>query len=74
MDGVKQFQVVQKSLDAVVVRIVREGELDQTRLNRIERIVTTAMGDDIEVRFEFPEEISVLSSGKYLYTISEVSR
>lgn len=74
MDGVKQFQVVQKSLDLVVVRIVKEGELDQTLLDRIERTVKTAMGDDIEVRFEFPEEIPVLSSGKHLYTISEVDR
>ncbi len=72
MKGVKQFQVVQKSLDLIVARIVKEGELDQAQLDAIERTAKTALGDDIEVRFEFPDEIPVLESGKYRYAISEL--
>jgi phenylacetate-CoA ligase len=72
MEGVKRFQVVQKSLDLIVVRIVKEGELDQTQLDTIGRTVKIALGDDVEVRFEFPEEIPVLDSGKYRYAISEI--
>jgi phenylacetate-CoA ligase len=74
MQGVKQFQVVQKSLDLIVVRIVKEGELNQSRLDVIERTVKMALGDDVEVRFEFPGEIPVLDSGKYCYTISEIGK
>ncbi len=73
MAGVKQFQVIQKSLDLVIVRIVREGELDQARLGTIERTIKTALGANVEVRFEFPKEISVLGSGKHRYAISEIS-
>jgi phenylacetate-CoA ligase len=72
MRGVKQFQVVQKSLDLIVARIVKEGELDQAPLDTIKRTVRTALGDNVEVRFEFPDEISVLDSGKYRYAISEI--
>jgi len=72
MDGVKQFQLVQKSLDLVVARIVKEGELNQAQLDTIERTVKIALGDDVEVRFEFPDEIPVLDSGKYRYAISEI--
>jgi phenylacetate-CoA ligase len=71
--GVKQFQVIQKSLDLVVARIVHEGDLEQTRLDAIEKAVKTVLGADVVVRFEFPEKIPVLNSGKHRYWISEVS-
>ena len=73
MDGVKRFQVVQKSLDLVVVHIVRDGELDQSKLDEIEQTVHIALGDNVQVKFEFPEEIPVLDSGKYRYAISELA-
>lgn len=73
MAGVRQFQVIQKSLDQVVVRIVREGDLDQSRLDAIEKRIKTTLGAGVEVRFEFPDEIPVLDSGKHRYTISEIS-
>ena len=71
--GIDQFQLVQKSLDLVIARIVKEGELDQARLDAIERTVKIALGDNVEVRFEFPDNIPVLASGKYLYAISEIA-
>ncbi|RLI52817.1 MAG: hypothetical protein DRP09_17155 [Candidatus Thorarchaeota archaeon] len=72
MDGVKQFQLVQKSLDRVVARIVRDGELAQDRLAQIERTVKLALGEHVDVEFEFPDEIAVCDSGKYRYAISEL--
>jgi len=74
MEGVKQFQLVQKSLDRVVARIVKDGELDEARLAEIERTVHTALGDHVRVDFEFPDEIPVLDSGKYRYAISELNK
>jgi phenylacetate-CoA ligase len=74
MPGVKRFQLVQKSLDLVVARIVKEGELDQAQLDTIERTVKIALGDDVEVRFEFPDDIPALDSGKYRYAISEIGK
>lgn len=73
MAGVKQFQLVQKSVDLVIARIVKEGELDQSRLDTIVRTVKTALGDNVVVEFEFPAEIPVLGSGKYKYAISEIN-
>lgn len=72
MPGVKRFQLVQKSLDKVVIRIVKDAPLDEARLAEIERTVHIALGDDVDVEFEYPEEITVERSGKYRYTISEV--
>jgi phenylacetate-CoA ligase len=72
MEGVERFQLVQKSVDLVVARIVRDGDLDQVGLDTIERTVKIALGDEVEVRFEFPDHIPVLDSGKYRYAISEI--
>ena len=72
MEGVKQFQVVQKSYEKVVIRIVKDAPLDKNRLTEIERTVHIGLGDDVDVEFEYPEEIAVESSGKYRYAISEV--
>ncbi len=72
MKGVRQFQLVQKTLDLVVVRIVKDGPLDENRLAEIERTLHTALGDQVEVVVEFPDDIPVLDSGKYPYIMSEL--
>ena len=72
MEGVKQFQLVQKSLDLVVARIVKDASLDEDRLAEIEHTVKVALGAQVHVEFEFPEEIAVYDSGKYRYAICEI--
>ena len=74
MKGVKQFQLVQKSLDHVVARIVKDGELDKAKLDEIDRTVKIALGDQVTTEFEFLEEIPVYDSGKYRYAISELNK
>jgi phenylacetate-CoA ligase len=69
--GMRQFQIVQKSLDLVVVRIVRDGEPDQAKLEAVETTLKELLGSNVEVRFEFPDEIPVSKLGKHRYLISE---
>jgi phenylacetate-CoA ligase len=71
--SIRQFQLVQKSLDLMVVRLVKAGEIPQEVLDGLTRIIHTCLGDNVVVQFEFPEAIPVLSSGKYHYAISEVA-
>jgi len=70
--SVKQFQIVQKSLDLIVVRLVKDGEIPQPNLDELVRTVHTAFGDNVQVEFEFPDKISVLPSGKHRYAVSEI--
>jgi len=74
MKGVKQFQLVQKSVDHVVARIVKDADLDEARLAEIERTARIALGDQVNVGFEFPDEIPVYDSGKYRYAICEIDK
>lgn len=70
--GIRQFQVVQKSFDLVVVRIVKDSGFDPASLALVERELKSALGEDTEVKFEFLEEIAALESGKYRYAFSEI--
>ncbi len=74
-DWVLKFQVIQKDFQTICYKIVRasngfkEGELDE-----IIRETRRVMGQQCEVSIEFVDQIPTLSSGKYRYTVSEVSR
>jgi phenylacetate-CoA ligase len=72
MEGVSKFQFIQKSLDYVLVRIVKEGPLTQAQQSEVERAVKTALGQYVKLDFEFPDEIPVERSGKHRYQICEV--
>ena len=70
--GIKQFQIIQKSIDLVVVRILRDGEVEAERLQAIESALKNMLGADVEIRFEYPDTMPALQSGKHRYAISEV--
>jgi phenylacetate-CoA ligase len=72
--AVRQFQVIQKSLDKMIVRLVPDGEVSQSTLDEIVRAIQTAFGDNVEVEFEFMDEIPTLPSGKHQYAMSELNK
>jgi phenylacetate-CoA ligase len=71
--AIRQFQVVQKSLDHIIVRLVKVEELPPDILGEITKTMQAAFGTGIAVSFEFPNEIPALPSGKHQYAISEIS-
>ncbi len=72
---VRRFQIVQDRLDRVVVRIEREPGADAPgeALEDIRRKTRVLMGEDCEVAFEYPPHLERSASGKFLYTICQVS-
>ncbi|MDX9850394.1 MAG: hypothetical protein RBT01_07815 [Anaerolineaceae bacterium] len=71
---IKQFQVVQKTLDSMIVRLVREGDIPQDILDEITNVIQTTFGSTIVVDFEFPDQILPLKSGKHQYAVSELNK
>jgi phenylacetate-CoA ligase len=69
---VEKFQVVQKSLDLIVVNVVQKAPLPTEKELFIEKAIKDIMKSDVEVRFEFLDDIPLKASGKYRFTISEV--
>jgi phenylacetate-CoA ligase len=72
--AINQFQVVQKSLDKMIVRLVLDSEIPQSALTGISQVFRDVFGEDVTVEFEFPNEIPTLPSGKHQYAISELNR
>ena len=71
--AIEQFQVVQKSLDLMLVRLVARAEVPQSVLDELVKTFKTAFGENVEVQFEFCDQIPVLPSGKHQYAVSLVN-
>jgi phenylacetate-CoA ligase len=69
-----QYQIVQKSLNKIAVRLVLDGDMPQSTLDKISQAIQVIFGDDIVVDFEFLDEIPLLPSGKHQYVMSELNR
>ncbi len=72
--SIRQFQVVQKSLDKIVVRLVKSGEVPESIQEQITDAIQYTFGQSISVEYEFPDEIPPLPSGKHQYAISEIGK
>jgi phenylacetate-CoA ligase len=71
--AIRQFQVVQKSLDRIVVRLVWEGDVSSAALDAITQAMQAVFGERVAVDYEFPTDISLLPSGKHQYAMSELN-
>jgi len=72
LPGVAEAQIVQEEIGSLRVRIVRRegyGEIEESRVLRNLRV---RLGDDIKIRFEYPDRIPRTRGGKFRYVVSKV--
>lgn len=73
-DWVKKFQVIQTKHSEIVIKIIKsDSDYHQDELDEIVTKSKLLMGEDCLISFEFVDKIFPSPSGKYRYTISEVS-
>jgi phenylacetate-CoA ligase len=70
--AVRQFQFVQESRTEYTVRIVENEKLTAAQLQNIRQEITAVLGSSASLRFEFPDRIALLPSGKFRFTISNI--
>jgi phenylacetate-CoA ligase len=70
--GVKQYQVVQKMLDALVVRLVPDRDYDPSVHALIAGSIRKLTGDGIAIEFEIVDAIALTASGKRRVTVCEL--
>lgn len=74
-DWVRKFQVIQKSYSAVVYKIVKsEADYEPAEIDDITDKTKLVLGRDCTVSFELVDDIPPSASGKYRYTISDITR
>jgi phenylacetate-CoA ligase len=70
--AVKQFQVVQKQLDRLHIKLVVPNGDPTEQLRQAEREIRNILGDTITIDFERVDEIPLSASGKFRVTVSEL--
>ncbi|MCL4553148.1 MAG: hypothetical protein M1305_06320 [Candidatus Marsarchaeota archaeon] len=71
--GVDKFQVVQKARNRLIVYVVKGEGFEASSLQSVVAAIKDMMGDGCMVELQFPEDIQRERSGKYRFTICEVS-
>ncbi len=72
INGVKQYQVVQRRLDTLLVRLVPDVNYDTSVLEAIREGICKLAGDGVRIEFETVEVIALTASGKRRVTICEL--
>lgn len=70
--GVKQFKIVQESLDRTDILLVTDDRFDRANLAAIERGAKARLGQGVSVNVQLVGDIAPEKSGKYRYVVSKV--
>lgn len=71
-DNVRQFQLVQREIGKVEVRLVRKPGYTDEDTRRIYSSLSEKIGESMEIAFTFHESIAVTERGKYRYIVQEL--
>lgn len=71
--GIREYQVVQKTLQKILVKIIPEDSFDENVLDKIRDVVNTR-SPGWEIEFKYVDKIEKTSAGKNKFIINEVVR
>lgn len=69
---IKQFQVVQKTKDEILIKIVKEPKSEERKFDYIKTNFKNVFGENADISLIFVESIPKLPSGKNTYIISNL--
>jgi phenylacetate-CoA ligase len=72
LPGVRQFKIIQESLDHTRIQLVTDAAFDPACLAGIEAGAKARLGADVQVTIEQVDTIPPEKSGKYRYVVSRV--
>jgi len=73
VEGIRQVQIVQESLNEVVFRIVRDSRFSPTSEAILRCHCTRIFGAEMQIRCEFVDDIPVGPRGKYRLCMSRLA-
>jgi phenylacetate-CoA ligase len=69
---IRQYQLVQESIDRITLRVVPAGTFPPETLSRIEQSVGALLGDDIHFQIELVPKCDLEPTGKFRFFRSMV--
>ena len=70
--GIKQFKVFQKSLDNILIQIVKNKKFNEECIRFLDEKIKAYLGNDTSVKFEYLTTIKREQSGKLVDFVSEL--
>lgn len=67
---IEQFQVVQETLERLIVKVVPAKDLTEEHVLHLTRMIKEYTGEGTQLEFSLVDKIPLTSSGKFRYTIS----
>jgi phenylacetate-CoA ligase len=72
MEGVQKFQVVQESLELILVSVVAGTPIADASRDRIIGKIREALGEGVRIEVRQVADLPVTASGKFRFTLSKV--
>jgi len=73
LGDIKQFQIVQESVDLIVFRLIMErGKIQHSKFQQIQQACRIAMGNTVEARIEYVDALPSTPRGKHRFLVSTV--
>ncbi|HEY3382162.1 MAG TPA: hypothetical protein VGK32_10370 [Vicinamibacterales bacterium] len=72
-DAIREFKMRQKALNSFVIQIVRSPSFSEGTEARVERNVRSALGQAVDIKFDYVDRIEREASGKLRYFVSETN-
>lgn len=70
-DGIKNFQIVQTSIDTIELKIVKSNKFLKSQLNEIVEKIEHELGE-VKINIQFKDKIDLTATGKIMYVYSEL--
>ena len=74
IQGIKEFQIVQKTKNKIIVNIVKNEKEKTEDINRFISLIKKNVGEKVEVELEYVTSIKRTSTGKLMHVISKINR
>ena len=74
IEEIGKFQVIQQAQDRLLVKLVEKQPISEERLAFCLQEMKKVLGEEMQIEFQFVDDIPLTSSGKYRVTISEIAQ
>lgn len=71
-EGIKEYQVVQKTIDKIEIKIVKEESFNEEKLEAIKQIILLK-SPGWKIEFQFVDKIKRTGAGKYKFIINKIN-
>ena len=74
IQGIKEFQIVQKTKDKIIVFIVKNEKENTEDINRFISLIKNNVGEKVEVELKYVSSIKRTPTGKLMHVISNINK